>query len=125
LSSTNLDACEAFYINLVGGKLVFEFRNESGDRYGIFISLGEGTFLEIFLSDKEVISSELCRFRHFCLQVQDINCAVKHFMDAGYSPQVTIGKVDQVPQFWVEDPNGIKIEFHELSNPNLPQFRYC
>lgn len=125
LSSVDLDASEAFYVKLVGGKLVFEFRNDAGDRYGLFISLGNGTFLEIFKIDNEVLSSENSGFRHLCLQVQDIHFAANRFKEAGYSPQISIGRVDQVPQFWVGDPNGINIEFHELNDPSLPQFQHC
>lgn len=125
LSSADLDASERFYVDLIGGKVVFEFRNDAGDRYGLFISLGKGTFLEIFKDNNEIVSSVASGFRHFCLQVQDIHYAASRFKDAGYFPHVSIGRVDRVPQFWIEDPNGIKVEFHELSDPILPQFPYC
>ncbi len=38
---------------------------------------------------------------------------------------MSIGRVDLVSQFWVEDPNGIKVEFHELNDRSLPQSPYC
>lgn len=122
----DLETSEKFYIDLLGGELVFEFKNETGKRYGMFISVGKGTFIELFKTEKKnSLSVNSIGFRHLCFQVENINTAADYLKRAGYYPEINIGRVDKVPQFWIEDPDGIKIEFHELSNLNLPQSSFC
>src|ERR1043166_576704 len=49
LGTRDLVTAEYFYIDILGGTRVFDFENAlTGERYGSFISLGNGTILELF-----------------------------------------------------------------------------
>jgi lactoylglutathione lyase/glyoxylase I family protein len=99
--------------------------NPAGERYGFILASGSGTFVEFFRSQPQAESIPGNRnFRHLCFQVSDIQSFAEMFRQRGIEVSVTIGKTDRVPQFWVSDPDGTAVEFHEYSNPGSPQFSY-
>lgn len=117
LGTRDLVKSENFYTEIIGGKKVFDLkRTDTGLRYGVFIFMGNGTFVEIFNqegldgfeSDKQVSP-----YRHLCFQVRSVKDAADWLSTFGYQPQIKTGKVDRVPQFFIVGPDGVEIEFHE------------
>lgn len=127
LSTKNLSEAEHFYTEILGGKKVFDLTNATtGLRYGTFISMGNGTFVEIFdQADLPKPGSVKLGspYRHLCLQVRSIKQAADWLENFGYQPQIKIGKVDGVPQFFITGPDGVEIEFHEYCK-GCPQRNY-
>lgn len=125
LNATELAVAENFYIEVLGGKKVFDFVNPStGQHYGAFIALGNGTFIEIFRCPLESEGSPtVASYRHICFQVRSVHEAAQWLSGFGYEPQIKIGRVDNVPQFFIIGPDGVEIEFHEYGE-GMPQFSY-
>ena len=70
MSSRDLAATERFYVDLMGFKVVHEFRNPAGERYGFFLYTGGGSFMEFF--QKPDAGREEGLFRHVCYETDDI-----------------------------------------------------
>jgi len=52
---------------------------------------------------------------HFCFETDDIRSLRQKLADNGYEPtEITMG-ADHSWQFWVRDPAGIRMEFHEYT----------
>ena len=111
LGSNDLDRTVAFYGDLIGTEVVHEFFNEAGERYGVFLKIGEGTFLEFFNQQNPVPQGGL--FRHFCLQVADIEAMAEKARAKGFECDVRRGRSDRVLQFFIHDPDGTMIEFQQ------------
>ncbi len=125
LNSSDLLRTESFYCGILQFKKVHEFINAAGERYGFILAAGNGTFVEFFRAPPSAAGMEGDRtFRHFCFQVGDIEAVAGEFRRHGFDVSVTIGRTDRVPQFWVHDPDGTAVEFHEYSNPDSPQYPY-
>ena len=111
-STADLEGTIAFYNKILGGRVIHEFKNDAGNVYGVFIAIGDSPCVEFFRSDSPAKpSNEL--FRHFCLEVDDIEKLVKDLSNKGIHAEVRRGRTDQTLQCWIEDPNGIKIEFQQ------------
>lgn len=128
LSTYNLESTCSFYCSVLGFSVVHEFINENGEKYGALIHAGNGTFLEFFKATEENKHSNETghgHFRHFCFQVYSINKIAEKLTSAGYNVSIKHGKTDCVPQFWIKDPDGNLIEFHEYSSELQPQYKYA
>lgn len=123
LSTVNLEKAESFYIDVLGGQKVFDLTNvATGVRYGAFIAMGNGTFIEIFnYADLRASSPSQCisAYRHICFQVRSIKVAADFLAQFGYEPTIKVGRVDRVPQFFISGPDGVEIEFHEYCDDSL------
>lgn len=115
-STTDLAGTLAFYRDFFGSKVVHEFKNDKGVLYGAFLAIGSG-FLEFFNSDSPTTPGTL--FRHMCYEVDDIEEAAAHFRSKGMKPEVKRGRTDGTLNFWIEDPNGIRIEFHQYDSESV------
>jgi catechol 2,3-dioxygenase-like lactoylglutathione lyase family enzyme len=123
LSAVDLAVAEHFYIEVLGGQKVFDLASaEEGKKYGVFISMGNGTFVELFMKQvsgvREAAPMETA-YRHICLQVRSIHDAATWLRQFGYEPQIKVGRVDRVPQFFIRGPDEVEIEFHEYCDNSL------
>ena len=113
LNSRDLAAAERFYVEVLGGRKVFDLTNAAnGARYGTFIALGNGTFIEIFNQPEPMLQATTA-YRHICLQVRSVEQAAAWLSKFGFAPEIKVGRVDKVPQFFITGPDGVEIEFHE------------
>jgi catechol 2,3-dioxygenase-like lactoylglutathione lyase family enzyme len=112
LSSRNLAATERFYVEVMGFKVVHEFRNATGERYGFFFDAGRGTFLEFF--NKPDAGREEALFRHLSFEVDDIEAFAAHARAHGF-PDVAIkrGRTDHILQCFITDPDGTPVEVQQ------------
>lgn len=107
----DLDASLVFYRDSLGLRQAFDFINEAGRRFGVYLHVGGRTFIELFEGKPEQIPGKLS-YQHICLEVDDIQTTVAGLMARGIevSP-ITLGS-DQSWQAWLSDPDGNRIELH-------------
>lgn len=117
LGTRDLEMAVTFYCGQLGFRIVHEFRNDTGERYGFILALQEGAVLEFFLQREGRPDHGM--FRHFCLEVDDIQATAQAMRDLGHSVDVTHGRTDNVPQFWITGPDGIRIEFHQYDETSI------
>ena len=107
----DLEASIKFYTEVLGFTPAFDFTNEQGERYGIYLHVGGRTFVELFqggLAERAPRQS----YQHFCLEVDDFEQTVADLRARG--GEVTDVKVgmDHSWQAWVVDPDGNRVELH-------------
>jgi lactoylglutathione lyase/glyoxylase I family protein len=108
---SDLDRALGFYQDGLGFEHAFDFMRESGERYGCYLHIGERNFIELFEGEPSE-PAERPSFRHFCLEVEDIEDTVATLRDRGLEvSEIKLGK-DQSYQAWLTDPDGNRIELH-------------
>jgi len=121
LGTRNLPRLIEFYTNGLGCQVVHEFINPAGELYGVFLSLGGGSFLEIF--NDPTLEPQGGPFRHFCFQVDSREEVDSRLAALSLSSEWVRGRSDRTLQCWTSDPDGNKIEFH-FYDPESIQFSY-
>ena len=107
----DLQASEDFYCGKLGFKKAFEFRNDAGQRTGMYMHVGGRTFIEVFQGKHET-PAQPQSFRHVCLEVDDFDATVAELRRRGADVTgVSLG-VDNSYQAWLVDPDGNQIELH-------------
>lgn len=114
ISTTDLDKTETFYCGALGLSKKFNFIRE-GKVFGYYLRINEHNYIEVFLSHA-ITPEEQPAIKHFCLEVEDMDNAIRRIRSAGVT--VTDKKMghDQSWQAWLADPNGITIELHEYTD---------
>jgi len=120
LGVEDIEKMIAFYTETFGFDVAHEFMNDTGERYGVFLHMGQGTFLELFRDAQP--PSKGGRFRHFCLEVLDIEQAASNIRARGYEIEIKRGRTDGILQFFVLDPeaNMIELQEHDGQSKLLP-----
>ena len=110
----DLDRALVFYSDGLGLKEAFDFINDEGKRYGVYLYLGGRNFIELFSGDLGECA-EKQSYKHICLEVDDIETTVVELRDRGIevSP-IKMGK-DHSFQAWITDPDGNRIELHHYT----------
>ena len=110
----DLDRALVFYSDGLGLKEAFDFINDEGKRYGVYLYLGGRNFIELFSGDLGE-RAEKQSYKHICLEVDDIETTVVELRDRGIevSP-IKMGK-DHSFQAWITDPDGNRIELHHYT----------
>jgi catechol 2,3-dioxygenase-like lactoylglutathione lyase family enzyme len=111
---SDLERAVTYYCDGLGLKHAFDFMNEEGRRYGVYLHLGGRSFIELF-SGELGERADKQSYKHICLEVDDIETTVAQLRDRGIevSP-IKIGK-DHSYQAWVTDPDGNRIELHHYT----------
>jgi catechol 2,3-dioxygenase-like lactoylglutathione lyase family enzyme len=111
---SDLDRALTFYRDALGLEEAFDFTDDEGRRYGIYLHLGERNFIELF-EGTVAEPAEGQSFRHICLEVDDIEATVKTLRerDLEVSP-IKMGR-DHSYQAWITDPDGNRIELHQYT----------
>ena len=111
---TDLERSIAFYRDGLGMVPAFDFVNESGRRYGLYLHAGGRNFVELFegqLGER----AEGQSFRHVCLEVDDIQATVAELRERGVEvSEPKLGR-DQSWQAWITDPDGNRFELHQYT----------
>lgn len=110
----DLDRALKFYIDGLGMKLAFEFRNEQDKRTGVYLACGGRTFLELFHGQPNAPDPQ-GSYRHISLEVDNIQAAIEQLTAAGaQATEMKMGK-DGSWQAWTADPDGNRIELHQYT----------
>jgi catechol 2,3-dioxygenase-like lactoylglutathione lyase family enzyme len=105
----DLDASQRFWNGVLGMPITFRF-SRNGKPFGFYFTAGGMTNIEIF-ENMNARYDNTNAVNHLALEVFDIDDAMATARAAGV--EVTDKKlgVDDTWQAWLEDPNGVKIEF--------------
>ena len=111
---SDLERSIAFYRDGLGLEPAFDFTNEEGRRFGLYLHAGGRNFIELFegqLGER----AEGQSFRHLCLEVDDIEGTVAALRARGV--EVSDPKLggDQSWQAWIADPDGNRFELHQYT----------
>jgi catechol 2,3-dioxygenase-like lactoylglutathione lyase family enzyme len=119
---SDLERSIRFYRDALGMTPAFDFRNESGRRTGLYLHAGSRTFIELFEGQSSQ-PKDPASFRHVCLEVEDVETAVKRIRQAGIeASDAKLGR-DHSFQAWLADPDGNHIEIHGYT-PESEQEKY-
>ncbi len=114
IKTTNLDATTDFYCGALGMKKFFDFTRK-GKIIGFYMKASNDTFVEVFLAE-EVEKPGKQVLNHFCLETDSIESLRKTLIERGYAPGEIKMAVDNTPQFWMKDPNGLDLEFQQYTD---------
>jgi len=111
---SDLEQALTFYRDGLGLKEAFDFINDDGERFGIYLYLGERNFIELFQGQLGERADKQS-FKHICLEVDDIEATVTTLRERGIdvSP-IKMGK-DHSYQAWITDPDGNRMELHQYT----------
>ena len=100
-----------FYQNKLGLAHAFDFINDQGKRFGVYLHVGGRSFIELFtgqLSPRDDSQS----FKHICLEVDDLPATVATLRGRGVEVSDPKMGSDNSWQAWLADPDGNKMELH-------------
>ncbi len=110
----DLEQSLAFYRDILGLRPAFDFINDEGKRFGLYLHVGDRTFIELFEHGHDE-REDLQSYQHFCLEVDSVADTVAHLKQAGVEvTEPKLGK-DHSWQAWITDPDGNRIELHEYT----------
>jgi lactoylglutathione lyase len=108
---------------------VFDFRemmrlnNADGSLFLLYLRMTDTQFLEVFPNAREdrALDNDGNGINHFCLQVSDPDAVHAHITRLGIPLLWPYGRaIDGNRQFWIEDPDGNRIEIMEMDPNCLP-----
>ena len=111
---SDLERSLEFYRDALGLKPAFDFINDEGRRFGIYLHLGGRNFVELFegqLGER----AEGQSYRHICLEVDDIESTVQTLRNRGIEASDPKLGGDRSWQAWITDPDGNRIELHHYT----------
>ncbi len=113
IGALDLAAAERFYCGALGMEKKFRFIKEGRD-FGFYLAAGNGTYIEVFSQDA-VEAGAKPLLKHICLEVEDIDAAIRRISEAGV--EITPKKMgaDRSWQAWITDPSGVRIELHQYT----------
>jgi catechol 2,3-dioxygenase-like lactoylglutathione lyase family enzyme len=112
ISSKDLDKTRVFYCDGLGLKKVFDFKKK-GETSGFYLEVSKGNYLEFFKDATDYADNS--SLRHICLETPNIKALRTHLTAKGISCTESKLGGDGSWQFWIKDPNGVNIEFHEYT----------
>jgi catechol 2,3-dioxygenase-like lactoylglutathione lyase family enzyme len=106
----DLDASIAFYEKL-GCAQAFDFINDAGERFGVYLHVGGRSFIELFVGAPDA-PADGQSYKHICLEVEDVQEAVPALRAKGLEVTDAAMGSDHSWQAWLADPDGNRIELH-------------
>ena len=95
-------------------KRLFDFTRK-GEVIGFYMKADNTSFIEVFAAD-QVTPIEQQVLNHLCLETSDIVALQKSLAARGLEPGPVHLGADKSYQFWMKDPNGMSIEFHQYTD---------
>jgi lactoylglutathione lyase len=114
IKTKDLERTLEFYCDAVGMQKLFRFTRE-GAAVGFYLKAANDTFIEVFHANDAGQGKDRRVLHHFCLETDSIEELRERLIKKGYAPREMIIGADQSLQFWVEDPNGLDIEFQQYT----------
>jgi catechol 2,3-dioxygenase-like lactoylglutathione lyase family enzyme len=107
----DLAAAEEFYSRKLGFRRAFDFHNDQGKRFGVYMHINGRVFIELFRS--EVTPPQPTQsYRHICLEVDDMDKTVAELRALGVEVTDPKPGTDRSLQAWLSDPDGNRMELH-------------
>lgn len=115
---SDLDASVAFYAEKLGLTPAFDFRNDAGERTGIYLHVGGRNFVELF-QGAPAARDDAQSYRHLCLEVDNMKDTLTALRAQGVeSTEMELGG-DGAWQAWITEPDGNRIELHQYTDASL------
>lgn len=108
----DLEKAIYFYCDALKLKLAFEFLNEKGKRFGVYIYVGGRNFIELFEGESTSLK-ETGSYRHLCLETDNIDVTVKELREQKVDVTDPEMGGDGSWQAWLADTDGNRIELHQ------------
>lgn len=118
---TDLDRALEFYLKIPGIGEHFRINRADGTPWLLYLKVGSRQFLELFpRANEPSVHPTGYGYAHVCFEVDDINEMYNQIINAGIKPsgEPTLG-ADGSWQFWINDPDGNPIEFHQFTLDSL------
>lgn len=114
----DLDASIAFYAGRLGLAPAFDFRNDAGERTGVYLHAGGRNFIELF-PGIPATRDDAQSYRHLCLEVDDMKETLAALRAQGVeATEMALGG-DGAWQAWITDPDGNRTELHQYTDASL------
>ncbi len=110
---SDLDAAIDFYQHKLGLPHAFDFINDTGEKFGVYLHAGGRSFIELFQG--EVGEGASPSYRHICLEVQDVSATVDELRARDVEVSDAELGMDNSWQAWITDPDGNRIELHSYT----------
>ena len=111
-----------FYRNRLGFAEMMRLNNDDGSLWLVYLRITDTQFLELFPggSGARAPGSDMTAINHFCLECDDLDATAAGLKGAGIHLTVEpkMG-LDHNHQCWIEDPDGNRIEFMQLSPKSM------
>jgi catechol 2,3-dioxygenase-like lactoylglutathione lyase family enzyme len=110
----DLNISLAFYVNTLGLVKSFDFLNDKGERFGVYLKVGRRSFIELFQVRNPEFKDQ-SSYRHMCLEVEDLKSTVSELRTKGVTISDPKLGCDESWQSWLADPDGNRIELHQYT----------
>ena len=114
IKTSDLEKTPEFYCGALGMEKLFDFTRQ-GNVIGFHIKASHDTFIEVFQDNKAAPPTTPQNPHHFCLLTENIEQVRQALLNRGYSPGDIKMGADHSLQFWIKDPSGVDVEFHQYS----------
>ncbi|MBP7559390.1 MAG: VOC family protein [Armatimonadetes bacterium] len=115
---SDLERSIEFYRDKLGCTHAFDFVNDEGVRFGVYLKVAGRSFIELF-TGLEGEAPPAGSFMHICLEVPDLEAAVAELRAKGVEASAPYLGSDNSWQSWITDPDGNRIELHCYTKDSL------
>ncbi|MHB1000942.1 MAG: VOC family protein [Armatimonadota bacterium] len=121
LRVTDIKRSIDFYLRIPGITESFTLKADDGSIILVYLKVADRQFVELFPgADGQHVPPVNSGCVHFCLEVDDIHEMHKSVIANGLTPNgEPFLAIDNTWQFWVSDPDGNPIEFHQFSPESM------
>ncbi|MFO7799916.1 VOC family protein [Rhodohalobacter sp.] len=117
IHTEDLKGTERFYCEVLGLEKGFIFEKDK-ELFGYYIKLGNDSFIEVFKGKPGKIGN----INHLAIETDDIDQIITTLRSNGFDATDKKLGCDHTWQTWTNDPNGVRIEFHQYTDESL-QFK--
>jgi catechol 2,3-dioxygenase-like lactoylglutathione lyase family enzyme len=118
----DLERSIRFYCDVLGLKEHFRLLDEKGRPFLVYVKIAERQFIELFSGATGARQwPTTASLVHLCLEVDDIQEAFRRITSDEVKPLHGEPQyaADNAWQFWISDPDGNAIEFHQFTGESL------
>jgi lactoylglutathione lyase len=112
-----------WYERVFGFREMMRLNNADGSLFLLYLRVTDTQFLEVFPNAREerALDNDGNGINHFCFHVSDPDAVHAHIVGLGIPLLWPYGRaIDGNRQFWIEDPDGNRIEIMEMDPNCLP-----
>jgi catechol 2,3-dioxygenase-like lactoylglutathione lyase family enzyme len=117
IETADFGPTEEFY-SYLGINRQFEFRNKQNELVGVYLTIGETTYIEIIKVKHPKSEGNM---RHFALQVEDVDATRELLMSKDVKVTEKELGIDHTLMVTCHDPNDNFIEFHQYTDKSMQQ----
>jgi lactoylglutathione lyase len=113
----------AFYERVFGFREMMRLNNADGSLFLLYLRITDTQYLEVFpnAATDRASDNDANGLNHFCLHVSDPDAVKAKIDELGIPLLWPYGRaIDGNRQFWIEDPDGNRIEIMEMDPNCLP-----